>query len=363
MTRMRSHHIVFLVGILVALIMKPSLAQNLHLSSHELSSTTGSAAAANAPWFFDKVDSDDSYPFDDIGQHVSIALHPVSGRPYISYYQASQKILRMAKYVGSGGNCGTNNDWDCVTVDPIENVGMYSSIAFDPTDNAPVIAYFDASNGALKLAEWMGNHWGFTIVHEPSFESGGRYTSLKLDASGDVHVSFYVYRLLGDDSLWYAKYVGGSAGTCTNPNYDCEQIAYTAKGRGKYTSLDLDSLDRPRIAFWEEEQNRLGYAWYNGTWTFRWIFDKTGDGAGKLASLAVDVNNGDLPLIAHYDSINGVLEYATYVGTGGNCEIKSGTFEEWQCDVIDSVGISIDHKGVSIAVDGNGYPVIAYQSG
>jgi hypothetical protein len=77
----------------------------------------------------------------------------------------------------------------------------------------------------------------------------------------------------------------------------------------------------------------------------------------------VDVNNADQPHIAHYDNINGTLEYATYVGTGGNCESLGSPVEEWQCDDIEDIGISSDPKGLSIAVDGAGYPIIAYQSG
>ena len=164
---------------------------------------------ASAPWFFDTVDTD---PPNDVGQHVSIAFHPVSGRPYISYYDASNQNLRMAKYVVTGGNCGPDNTWSCETVDETGNVGMYSSIAIDPTDNLPVISYFDAGNGALKLAERTVNHWGFTTIHDPNFVSAGRYTSLKIDAAGKAHISFYISAFLADDHLWYAKYVGGSAG-------------------------------------------------------------------------------------------------------------------------------------------------------
>ena len=75
------------------------------------------------------------YSYLDAGQHVSLALDHAQGKPYISYYDANYESLRMAKYVGSGGNCGTNNDWMCEVVDDVGNVGQYSSIAIDPVDN------------------------------------------------------------------------------------------------------------------------------------------------------------------------------------------------------------------------------------
>jgi len=56
------------------------------------------------------------------------------------------------------------------------------------------------------------------------------------------------------------------------------------------------------------------------------------------------------------------LGYAVYVGSGGNCGL-SGTKLEWQCDEIASVGTGTDPKGVSLAVDGAAYPLIAYQAG
>ena len=96
---------------------------------------------------------------------------------------------------------------------------------------------------------------------------------------------------------------------------------------------------------------------------YLWISDPDNGAAGKFASLAVDVNHADRPHIAHYDNMNGTLEYATYVGTGGNCESLGSPVTGWQCDAIEDIGISTDPKGISIAVDGAGYPIIAYQSG
>jgi len=131
---------------------------------------------------------------------------------------------------------------------------------------------------------------------------------------------------------------------------------------GKYASLALDSLDRPRIAYYDGGNDALMYAYQNGgSWTISEILPTN---SGQYASLYVDVDNGDLPRIAHYDAINGKLGYAVYVGSGGNCGFdSSSTTFLWQCDEIESVGTTTDPKGISLAVDGAGYPIIAYQSG
>ena len=309
--------------------------------------------AANAPWFNINVDATGN-----VGQYASVAIDPVNNTTYVSYYDSTHNDLRMAKYVGSGGNCGPNNDWSCETVDSAGDVGKYSSIAVDPTDNYPIIAYYDASNGALKLAIGSGVGWIFKTIHDPLIGSAGWYASLKLDSTGKTHIAYYINNFPAG-SLWYVKHVGGGAGNCGGNDYQCDSID-SGNQMGKYASLALDGSDRPRIAYYDGGNNALMYAYqYGGSWT---ISDILPTNSGKYASLYVDVDNGNIPHIAHYDSSNGKLGYAVYVGSGGNCGFDSGsTTFLWQCDEIDSVGTSTHPKGVSLAVDAAGYPIIAYQ--
>ena len=119
--------------------------------------------AANAPWFISTVDQGMG-----IGSHVSVAIDD-SGTTYISYYDLTNKDLKMAKYVGSGGNCGPDNDWSCETVDSSGDVGKYSSIAIDPTANLPVIAYWAATYDLKLAAAWSGG-WDIITVIKLSFQ-------------------------------------------------------------------------------------------------------------------------------------------------------------------------------------------------
>jgi hypothetical protein len=317
--------------------------------------SANTSSAATAPWFVNTVDS-----LNDVGQHVSVALDPASGASYVSYYDATYKDLRMAKYVGPGGDCGPNNDWSCETVDSAGDVGRYSSIAVDPTDNLPIIAYYDATNGALKLAVGYAFGWNIKTIDDPLFGSAGSYASLKLDSTGKTRIAYYFSNFMGADSLWYVKYVGGGAGNCGGDDYQCDPID-SGDRVGKYASLALDGSDRPRIAYYDGGNDALRYAYeYGGSWTIREILPTN---SGQYASLYVDVNSGDLAHIAHYDSSNGKLGYAVYVGSGGNCGFNSSTTKfEWRCDEIDSAGTGTHPKGVSLAVDGAAYPLIAYQS-
>jgi hypothetical protein len=340
---------------LVFLGMTPRLAHGLQNSDDWAVRSANITSPAVAPWFFDTVDSTN-----DVGQYVSVALDPENGTIYISYYDATYGDLRMAKSVGSGGNCGPDNAWLCETVDSVGDVGKYSSIAVDPTDNYPIISYHDATNGALKLAIGSGVGWIFKTIDDPLIGSTGLFTSLKLDSTGKTHIAYYLSNIPGVDSLWYGKYVGGGTGNCGGGDYQCDLVD-SGDRVGKYASLALDSSDNPRVAYYDGGNDALMYAYQNGFWTIREILPTT---SGQYASLYVDVDNGDLAHIAHYDSSNGNLEYAVFVGSGGNCGFNSSATEfEWQCDEIESVGTGTHPRGVSLAVDGLNYPIIAYQSG
>ena len=115
-------------------------------TAHPAPAGVNASPGATAPWFIETVD-----PAWGVGSHVSVAIDD-SGTTYISYYDATNKDLKMAKHVGSGGNCGPNNDWSCKTIDSGEDVGKYSSIAIDPASGEVRIAYHDATNGKLKYA-------------------------------------------------------------------------------------------------------------------------------------------------------------------------------------------------------------------
>ncbi len=307
--------------------------------------------AANAPWFNITVDA---Y---DVGQYTSVAIDPVNNTTYISYYDETYKDLRMAKYVGSGGNCGPNNDWSCETVDSAGDVGKYSSIAINPVmQRVRVrIAYYDATNGALKLAYKSGLGWIIKTIHDPLLGAGS-YASLKIDSTGKTHIAYYFKQFFGN-SLFYAEYVGGGAGNCTDNDYQCDSID-SGDQVGKYASLALDSSDRPRIAYNDGGNNALWYAFHDGVkWNHLKILPAN---SGQYASLYVD--NGDISHIAHYDSSNGKLGYAVWVGSGGNCGLDMPSMKYlFQCYDIESVGTITHPKGLSLAVDAAGRPIIAYQ--
>jgi hypothetical protein len=331
------------------------------------------SSAVNAPWFNIEVDTPG-----DTGQYTSVAIDPVNGITYVSYYDATNEALRMAMNggFGSGGNCGPDNSWFCQTLDSGIDVGKYSSIAIKPASGATGIyhpeigvTYYDATSGKLKYvhgAICATCSWSIDTVDQPILfptDNKGQYTSLKYASSGTPYIAYYFENTSGVDALKVASPVS-SGGNCgygsVVAKWQCDTIR-TGEGVGQYASLALDGAGNRHIAYHDGGNDALWYAYeYGGSWTIREILPTN---SGQYASLYVDVDNGDLPHIAHYDSSNGKLRYAVPVASGGTCGFNNSTTKfEWQCDDIESVGTGTHPKGVSLAVDGAGHPIIAYQS-
>jgi len=331
------------------------------------------SAAANATWFNITVDA---Y---DVGQYTSVAIDPFNNTTYVSYYDATNKALRMAmnRGFGSGGNCGPNNSWLCQTVDSGADFGKYSSIAIKPVSGGGIyypeigIAYYDATNGKLKYAYTKicpTCSWSKDTVDQPILfptDNIGRYTSLKYNSNGTPYIAYYFENTGGVDALKVASYVG-SGGNCgygtVTGEWQCDTIK-TGEGVGQYASLALDGAGNRHIAYYDAANGDLWYASDRigtncGPGGNTWICYPVDslNNVGQYASLYVD--NGNHFHIAYYDATIDALKYAVDVGGNGNC----GVLGSAQCDTIDDMPAGSHPLGVSMAEFYAGYPIIAYQS-
>lgn len=199
----------------------------------------------------------------------------------------------------------------------------------------------------------------------------GKYTSVKYGSNGLAYISYYYHNLLGNDALLYAHWVGGGTGNCGTGSdfndWQCDVIQ-NAEGVGMYTSIDVDGDNDPTIAYYDSVNGHPRVAAYVGSggtcgpgssWYCRNVINPAKD-TGEYVSLAVK-NNGS-PHIAYYNATDETLEYAKWVGAGGNCGLNIITFQsEWKCDEIEDMGTSLAPMDVSLALDKNDYPWIAYQ--
>lgn len=92
--------VLVLSAVWVALGMTPLIAESPHLKNQTLVTRAKAFSPSVTQWFIDTIDSTD-----DVGQHVSIAFDLENDTASISYYDATNADLGMAKFVGSGGNC------------------------------------------------------------------------------------------------------------------------------------------------------------------------------------------------------------------------------------------------------------------
>ncbi len=269
------------------------------------------------------------------GKDTSLALDS-AGRPHIAYTRQYCEMgcgpvaLKYAFYNGA--------TWQIQVVDP-GNAGAYPSLALDSLGR-PHLTY-GVGNGGLKYAWYDGSTWQIEVVEYGALN--GYFSSLVLDVAGRPHIVYVntdTYQLKYawyDGTSWqievidsYSSVVGGS--TLVLDQFDQPHVAYCDPNnlhlkyawrdeagwqseivdmqRGElHRSFALDSLDRPRIAYYDITSGRddLRYAWHDGaSWHIETV-DSAGD-VGQFASLTLDAL--DQVHISYSDDTNGDLKYA-----------------------------------------------------
>ena len=163
----------------------------------------------------------------------------------------------------------------------------------------------------------------------------GMYTSLALDASGYPHISYYDDT---NDDLKYAHWDGTA--------WQIETVD-SAGDVGLYTSLALNALGYPHISYYDGTNDDLKYARWDGTaWQIETV-DAGWIGIGKYPSLVLD--DLDRPHISYATGRSdfGDLRYAHWDGAA------------WQIETVDSSDW-LGKLDPSLALDALDRPHISY---
>ena len=279
-----------------------------------------------------------------VGAYASLALDR-SGGLHVSYSDVS---LNDLKYATCAASCTTAGNWATVAVDQSGFVGDYTSLAVDGSGRVHV-SYSDGTNVDLKYATCAAScttaaNWQTVVVDQTGFV--GAYTSLAVDGSGRVHVSYQ-----GDADLKYATCPAGCTVAANWTNVAVDQTGYA----GAYSSLAVDGSGRLHVGYFEETKGDLRYATCAAdcTTAANWqtvAADETGD-IGYSASLAVD-GSGRLH-VSYADFTNGDLKYAT-------CAADCTSPSSWQTTALDHTGNLGGEDYTSLAVDPSGGVHVSY---
>ncbi len=329
------------------------------------------------------------------GQYASMAIHPTTGLPWISYWYTNTNELRLAQYVGVGGNCG-DNAWHCSTVStgiypttPITG-GKYSRLVFTP-EGRPVIAFYGGALGmTLRVAKYICSgilcYWTAADVYNAYLWGGAGDLSLKVGSDGKARIAAYIpgYSFLGSTAygkLVYMEELGDTSGTgCLTNQWQCDVIetGTTVVGTGKYPSLELVTWSwpfnyiEPHIAYYDAENKDLKYAYDppfigsgncgpgGNSWTC-YAVDTSGD-VGQYAVLTRDPTQTTSKQwqIAYYDKTNQSLKLAYTVDSGGSCGSGAGA-GKWECITIEDGSLG-DANGIG-AIEGERFFSLATYQG
>ncbi|MDO8282507.1 MAG: PKD domain-containing protein, partial [Thermodesulfovibrionia bacterium] len=165
--------------------------------------------------------------------------------------------------------------WTIQTVDSTGDVGEDTSIAIDSSGKMH-ISYWNYTNRDLKYATNASGSWGITTVD--STGQVGEYTSIAVDPSDKVHISYY------DNTNGNLKYITNSSGLWVAATVDSIGLV------GKYTSLALDSSDKVHISYYDETNSTVKHVTNaSGSWVGEIVSSVQGDGFNPHhTSIAID---------------------------------------------------------------------------
>ena len=299
-------------------------------------------------WRYETIDSSSK-----VGQYASIAIDK-SGKAHISYYDADNHNHALKYATNASGS------WEKITVDDKDDrfIGRYTSIALDTSNNIHISYHYTTGGfwSGLKYANNTSNSWTITTIEELNGKpllgdlfSIGDYTSIAVDALNKVHISYHNYGTI--DSFFprsTLKYATNSDGSWTTIAVDSNVWLDSKDGVnvGQYTSIALDTSDNAYISYYDATNGDLKYATNaRGSWTTTTV-DSNGN-VGQYTSIALGTS-GNVH-ISYYDATNKFLKYANNTsGTWTTTTIDNngdvGKYSSITLDSSDKVHITYIHS-------------------
>jgi len=251
---------------------------------------------------------------------------------YVAYYSNAGDDLYFIRSTDGGAS------WDApVAIDRIGIVGMYASIY--RKGSSLYVSYCDsttANSFDLKVAISTNGGLSWSVYRADAVGSVGTHTSIYVDDSNAIHVAYYD-ALAANLNLKYAKSIDGGNSWTTTP-------LDTVGDVGKYASITGDGTTNLYVAYYDDTNDDLKYAFWNGSvWATSPIDQTLNRDVGQYAKIARD-SLGYLYVL--YQDVTGYdLKLAKYTGS-------------WATSTVLSTGDVGSHIGFYL--DGNNYLNVVY---
>lgn len=271
-----------------------------------------------------------------VGSDTSVAIG-ADGLPVMSYFDAKNGDLRVAQCANPACSSGTVSS----AIDTGGVVGRYSSIAIG-TDGFPLISYYDVTNGDLKMAHCVNLSCVGNVTTSVVDNAGdvGQFSSLAIGADGIGVVSYFD---VTNGDLKVARCTAAACTAVTKTVLDIGGIV------GQYTSITVGSDNVPAITYFDATRSRLKFTRCADASCKGGASTTTLDPnsvAGQFTSMAIGVDG--MPVIAYYDKGATDLKVLHCGNT-----ICSAGITVAAVDVQGDVG-----KYASIAIGTDGKPVV-----
>jgi len=279
-------------------------------------------------------------PASDVGEYASIAVDYL-GRPHIAYYDKANGCLKYAF---------KDMAWSIHTLDcdnvllPVSEDEELSGLAENiAVEIQPTIVSEEETQGFPLRQDAMENLEENSPAAEPTSGSG-KYTSIAIDSYGQPHISYTKFYPRSDRTYHKLKYIYFDR---TIPAWKIFLVKQAGAGvaslnEGLYTSIAIDSRDRPHIVFLDDDHDKVRYVFsaQENNWNFSY---PTAAGIGQYDNLGGwnslvlrPAEPQDKPYIAFYDKTRGALTIAegTY-----KTDLKNYTWSTTRIDNTGDVGL------------------------
>ena len=232
--------------------------------------------------------------------------------------------------------------WNIEVVDR-SGAGQFSSMKIDREGNAH-IAYVATEGGkfSLKYAFWdhLVKRWFvMTVADRASF------CSLTLDSKQKPHISYADRGTLMGDKLRYVYWDD------TAKTWKQQAVPLNADTIAYYTSIVLDSQDRPRISFYEYDGPRnsgfrvrmRAVAWDGENWKVQTVDGQ--NQSGKFNSLAIDAKDRLHLAYANVNTLTAAIRYGFWDGQAWKVEMIEEFNRNTKAYIGYSAGIALDQGG------------------